>query len=256
MKSLSVDALTITSRWPIMRAASSRSLVSESFSGLAGFIKAASNASPGSNSRATWSCLASSVPLNTLIPVTLPPGRLNPSTSPNLIGSPPVVNTIGTVVVAAFAASAEEVADNHSHRPVNQIGHQCRQPIELIVGPAVFNRDILALYEAHFLQALAERGHEVRRVWRADVLRTNPTTGTDVCCARRRERPHGSRTTEQRYELAPSHHSITSSARASSVGGISRPRALAVCMLMMSSNLVALITGKSAGLSPLRARPV
>src|SRR6516165_4787433 len=36
----------------------------------------------------------------------------------------------------------------------------------------------------------------------------------------------------------PPHHSITSSARASSVGGTSRPSALAVCRLMTNSNLV------------------
>src|SRR5262249_16708046 len=53
----------------------------------------------------------------------------------------------------------------------------------------------------------------------------------------------------------PSHHSITSSARASSVGGISRPSMRAVCALMTSSNLSACSTGKSAGLAPLRMRP-
>src|SRR5262249_2631333 len=58
--------------------------------------------------------------------------------------------------------------------------------------------------------------------------------------------PHSSRTTR---------HSITSSARASSVGGTSRPSASAVCKLMINSNLVALITGRSVGLSPLRTRP-
>jgi hypothetical protein len=40
-------------------------------------------------------------------------------------------------------------------------------------------------------------------------------------------RPRNRRTAEQRDELAPS-HSITSSARASSVAGTSTPRALAV----------------------------
>src|SRR5262245_49149976 len=45
-------------------------------------------------------------------------------------------------------------------------------------------------------------------------------------------------------------HSITSSARASSVGGTSRPRAFAVLILMISSNLVGCSTGKSAGLAP------
>jgi hypothetical protein len=41
----------------------------------------------------------------------------------------------------------------------------------------------------------------------------------------RRKRPSGSRAAEQRYELA-SPHSITSSARASSVDGTSRPSAV------------------------------
>jgi len=50
-------------------------------------------------------------------------------------------------------------------------------------------------------------------------------------------------------------YSITSSARASSVGGTSRPSALAVFKLMTKSNFVASTTGKSAGLAPLRIRP-
>src|SRR5262249_7547372 len=47
-------------------------------------------------------------------------------------------------------------------------------------------------------------------------------------------------------------HSITSSARASKVGGISRPRAFAVVMFMMRSNLVGCSTGISAGFAPRR----
>src|SRR5262249_29356298 len=50
-------------------------------------------------------------------------------------------------------------------------------------------------------------------------------------------------------------YSITSSARASSVGGTSRPIVLAVCRLMTNSNLVGSWTGISAGFSPLRMRP-
>src|SRR6266436_9374349 len=48
---------------------------------------------------------------------------------------------------------------------------------------------------------------------------------------------------EQRDELAP-FHSMTSSARASSVGGTSRPIALAALRLMISSNLVGCSTGR------------
>src|SRR5713226_919905 len=49
-------------------------------------------------------------------------------------------------------------------------------------------------------------------------------------------------------------YSITSSARASSVGGTVRPSALAVLRLMASSYLVGACTGRSAGFSPLRMR--
>ena len=47
-------------------------------------------------------------------------------------------------------------------------------------------------------------------------------------------------------------YSITSSARARRVGGIVRPRALAVFRLMTSSNFVGCSTGRSAGLAPFR----
>src|SRR6266516_2650328 len=47
-------------------------------------------------------------------------------------------------------------------------------------------------------------------------------------------------------------HSITSSARASSIGGTSRPSALAVLRLITNSNLVGCSTGRSAGLAPLK----
>ena len=47
-------------------------------------------------------------------------------------------------------------------------------------------------------------------------------------------------------------YSITSLARASSIGGISRPSALAVVRLMMRSNLVGCSTGMSLGFTPRR----
>src|SRR6266540_875581 len=68
----------------------------------------------------------------------------------------------------------------------------------------------------------------------------------------RGERPRG-RTAEQRDEFAAI-HSITSSARASSVGGTSRPSALAVLRLTTSSNLTGAWTGSSLGFEPWRMR--
>jgi hypothetical protein len=47
-------------------------------------------------------------------------------------------------------------------------------------------------------------------------------------------------------------HSITSSARASSVGGIVRPSVLAVLLFMISSNRVGCSTGRSLGFVPLK----
>jgi hypothetical protein len=47
-------------------------------------------------------------------------------------------------------------------------------------------------------------------------------------------------------------YSTTLSARASSAGGTSRPRALAALTLITSSNLVGCSTGRSPGLAPLR----
>src|SRR6516165_118199 len=67
----------------------------------------------------------------------------------------------------------------------------------------------------------------------------------------RRERPRDHRAAEERDELPTIAHSITSSARASKVGGTSRPSARAVIRLMTNSNLVDCITGRSAGLAPL-----
>src|SRR5262245_40540433 len=72
----------------------------------------------------------------------------------------------------------------------------------------------------------------------------------------RRDRPRRRRAAEQRQELAPLAHSITSSAVASSEGGTVRRSIRAVEPLITSSNLLDCTTGKSAGLAPLRMRPV
>src|SRR5262245_27380905 len=71
----------------------------------------------------------------------------------------------------------------------------------------------------------------------------------------RRERPRGRRAAEKRHELA-TFHSITSSASARSVLGIVMRSALAVLRLTTNSNFVGRMTGKSAGFSPFRIRPV
>ena len=73
---------------------------------------------------------------------------------------------------------------------------------------------------------------------------------------RPRHRRPRRRAPEPRNGLPPPDHWITSSAVANSVSGMVRPRALAVLRLMTNSNLVGCWTGRSAGFSPLRMRPV
>jgi hypothetical protein len=69
-------------------------------------------------------------------------------------------------------------------------------------------------------------------------------------CRGRYLRPLCARRHMQRRKLHQ--YSITSSARASSVGEISRPIALAVLRLIMSSNFTGCSIGRSPGFSPLK----
>ena len=135
----------------------------------------------------------------------------------------------------------------------HQVGRQRRQSIDLTVGPAVLDRHVLAFDVAGLVQALAECGQGARPAHRRVGLR-NPITGIAGCCARAAS-GHRRRAAEQRDELAPlSFDHLVGGA--SSVGGTVRPSIRAVSALMTSSNLVDCTTGRSAGLAPLRMRPV
>ena len=135
---------------------------------------------------------------------------------------------------------------------IEQIGHECRQPLIVAFRPAIFDRQVLAFDVSGFFQALAERGG----IWR-EIATSRAMEESD--CRHRRllrqhsERPVRSHPAEKRDELAPP-HSITSSAVASSDGGTVRPSPLAVLRLMTRSYLVGACTGRSAGFSPLRMR--
>ena len=51
---------------------------------------------------------------------------------------------------------------DHGDLPANQIGRQLRQPMDLILGPAVQDRNVLALDIAGVFQALAKAAQTVR----------------------------------------------------------------------------------------------
>jgi hypothetical protein len=77
--------------------------------------------------------------------------------------------------------------------------------------------------------------------------RLRPPHGHRRLLRTRLERPRRRAAAEKRDELAAFNHSSTSSARPSKVGGISRPRALAVFRLITNWKWVGCSTGRSAG---------
>src|SRR5262245_34139396 len=115
---------------------------------------------------------------------------------------------------------------NDGYSTTNQIGCQRRQLIVAALRPTIFYRQILALDIAGFLQALTESTQavfvQVRR-----IAAQKSDHGHRRLLRARRERPRR-RAAEQRDELAAGAHSITSSARASSLSEIG-DRASAVC---------------------------
>src|SRR5215510_5340806 len=100
-------------------------------------------------------------------------------------------------------------------------------------GPTVFDGDALTLDIAKFRKAFAESSYKWTIIlWRSLVKEAN--RGSCRLLRSRRQRPRYRRA-EQRDELAPPDHSITSSARASNVGGTLRSRDLAVFRLITNS---------------------
>src|SRR5262249_3452786 len=143
------------------------------------------------------------------------------------------------------------VPDDHGRLPADQIGDQSRQPISVIFRRAKFDRNVLAFDIAALLQTLAECGHQASGVAERRGAE-KPNHRHRRLLRPRRERPRR-RAAEQRDELA-SFHSMTSSARASTLSGNARPSVLAVLTLIVSSYLIGCCTGNSATFAPLRIR--
>src|SRR5262249_49368999 len=142
-------------------------------------------------------------------------------------------------------------AYNYRRTPADQIRCQCRQPVELIFRPTVFDRDILALAKAGLFQTFAKCAQAVRESIRR--YRGEKSDDRHRPLLRPRHQRRCRRAAKQRDELAPL-HSITSSAATSSLSGTVSRKILAVWALMTSSNLVDCKTGKSAGFVPFRMR--
>src|SRR5215813_11523792 len=147
---------------------------------------------------------------------------------------------------------------DHRHLTAYQIGCEVGQSVGLVLRPAILDHDILALDVAGFTNALPECGQKTCTIGRRPRAAEEPDHRHRWLLRAHRKRPGDRRAPEKRDEIAPFHlrgHSMTSSARASSLSGIWRPSALAVFRLITSSKRVGCMTGRSPGLSPLRIRP-
>src|SRR5262249_54192245 len=120
---------------------------------------------------------------------------------------------------------------NHCDSALNQIGGERGQSIIVTVRPAVFDGYIAPPLIPGFDEAPAEPVRPLRRIAGWDGA--EEPNHRHRWLRARRERPRR-RAAEQRDEL-PASHSITSSARASSVGGTPMSSALAVLRFITSS---------------------
>src|SRR5262245_24688379 len=141
---------------------------------------------------------------------------------------------------------------DHRHLPAHQVRRHRWQPFVMVFRPSKLDCEVATFDIARLVQPPAQGGDELlERFGRCAAEKPHYRHGFPLLPARR-NRPRCRRAAEQRDELAPPDHSITSSARASSLSGISMPSALAVLRLTTNSNLVDCTTGKSPGLVPLR----
>ena len=149
------------------------------------------------------------------------------------------------------AALGRNSRSDNGHATAHEVGHERWQAIVLALHPVVLDRYILALDVAGFVEALTER-NGAARIGRPAVDERDYRHPRLLRARRKRPRR---RPGEQRDERAAI-HSMTSSVKASNLVGTSSPSVLAVVKLIKNSNLVGCNTGISAGLSPLRIRPV
>src|SRR5262249_17138367 len=145
------------------------------------------------------------------------------------------------------------VGDDNVDFALDELGRNLGKPLVASLRPAIFNRDSATFDPAELAQAPHESSDPITQG--RSRTGAEEADGGELCwlLRPRRERPRRNRAAEERDELAPL-HSITSSARASSVGGMLRRSAFAVARLTMSSTLGGNSTGRSAGFSPLSIR--
>jgi len=102
-----------------------------------------------------------------------------------------------------------------AQKAIRARGSQCGQPIKLARRPAEFNRNVTAFDKTSIVQALANRGNVFIIGLRC---RSQDDNDRHRSLSARCEWPIGGGA--EQYDEVPPLHSMTSSARASSVSGI------------------------------------
>ncbi len=183
-------------------------------------------------------------------PVTLPPGRAR-FVIARAAGASEAC-TIGMVEVSALNAAARRMAHDDDDvgfgaPPRRRSWETLRMP----EGGPTFHHEIWPSDPAPVHEVLA-RGAAVAAVSSAAGSPTHPIRRTFLAGCAWAASGAARRPAAASQKRPPLHYSITSSARASTAGGIVRPSAFAALRLMTSSNWSARSTGRSEGLAPFR----
>ena len=159
---------------------------------------------------------------------------------------------MGIVVVAVLAAKAEGVAAVAAITATFRRTSSAASAVSRSNRPSAQRYSIATFSPSTWPVSLRPCRNAPRRSARVsdDVGWRNPITGIAGCA--RADIGHAAAVPPSSVMNSRRFHSITSSARASSIGGTSRPSVLAVLRLMTNSNLVGCSTGRSAGFTPRR----
>ena len=172
---------------------------------LSGSIRTATRAILGTSSRNSSNRFAPRwPPPKNVTPVRFSSGLFRAATSPIFTGSSPTTNTIGTVALGSPGHFRRKTtADDHRHLSADQIGGEARQPIRLIVCPALLDNDVLAFDKPFLAQAFAKLRYKLRELLSCRAAEKSDHRHRRLLRARR-QRPRRRRAAEQRDELAPS----------------------------------------------------
>src|SRR6516164_8045157 len=119
----------------------------------------------------------------------------------------------------------------------DELGCELGEAFAASLRPAIFDRDGASFDPAEFAQPLHKSSGQLALRGRRSRAQESDGRQPRSLLRTRCERPHDRHATEEGDELA-SPHSITSSASASNLSGISRLSALATLRFITNSNLV------------------